>query len=447
MDKDTTILKYDQQILEETSVDIDSLKKNNDLQEKKLQELQNQLSSIKKDISQKNKKSLIKVFNRSSKIISEKSFNSYDKLFEISYNSLVERGIAPDDISIYDFVSEEEIGEIIKDLNAPLPREDKWTKADFITVFIAAIIGSVIDFILGNRNNDLTGQKSKFSDWLNDKFHEGHHATNAPIDYQGEGFGGGYHRELSRGHDLLRFVDGIKMFKEGKFEGVTFVDGVAKKVIKTTNQYGTPYAQLSTIEALLNYSQHMFADLFSKVSLPLPGYSFFRECDSREIRKFASDLYHNGFNCKNVMIQSASTISIELIIRIFFSIQSVKKYKANIEVAEDYSNFEALKTFVSPPSKEKLNEMLLVAHSIVTAINVGKIIIVPEKLATINVTEIMSVVKYGIQVSIATAKRYDKYARLIYHANDIDSNWHSIDESVTNDTTEIIKDIPDLILA
>ena len=79
-----------------------------------------------------------------------------------------------------------------------------------------------------HNNNELTGQQTKFSKWLNDTFHEGKHATNAPIDFQGKHFGGGYHRELSKGHDILCFVDGIKMFKEGKFEAIRYENGVAK---------------------------------------------------------------------------------------------------------------------------------------------------------------------------------------------------------------------------
>ncbi len=56
-----------------------------------------------------------------------------------------------------------------------------------------------------------------FSKWLN-QFHE--HEGGAPIDYQGSGFGGPFHRGgLSKGHDILRFVESIMMFKNGQFAG------------------------------------------------------------------------------------------------------------------------------------------------------------------------------------------------------------------------------------
>ena len=119
-----------------------------------------------------------------------------------------------------------------------------------------------------HNNNELTGQQTKFSKWLNDTFHEGKHATNAPIDFQGKHFGGGYHRELSKGHDILCFVDGIKMFKEGKFEAIRYENGVAKVVVTAFNQYGkaacpifldlsSPFPKISQEKSPLH---HIFCD-------------------------------------------------------------------------------------------------------------------------------------------------------------------------------------------
>ena len=116
----------------------------------------------------------------------------------------------------------------------------------------------------------------------------------------------------------------VLMFKEGKFEAIGYVDKAVKTVSVAVNQNGTPYEALKLGEAIVEYSHHMLADLFSNNSLPFPGYSFLRECDNRKIRKFSADMYKNGFNLKNVIIQSASTIAIEIIIRLYFSIVSVK---------------------------------------------------------------------------------------------------------------------------
>lgn len=448
MDKDTVILKHQQEVVAETEADITELHTANEDQAQRLAAMQEKLSALGAKPAKK-RPSIIRIKrNTASDDNTEQgATQSYEDLYVTARNSLVQRGIDPDDLSYNDLVSEEELEQIIKELNSALPREEKWSKADFIVVFVAAIIGGVVDFILSNRNNKATGQQSKFSEWLNNTFHEGKHATNAPIDYQGKGFGGGYHRELSKGHDVARFAEGIKMFKNGTFEGVRYIDGVAHTVIMTANQYGNPYAQLSTIEAILGYAQHMFADLFSKVSLPFPGYSFLAESSNRNMRKFAADMYHNGFNCKNIIIQSASTIAIEVIIRIYFSIMSVKKYHDKCEVSEDYSNIEALKRFIKPGSKDKLHEMLLVAHAIVTAVNVGKVIIT-KNFAEINVTEIIAVVRYGASVVSAMNKRNGEYAKLIYHAERTNELWAQLDQDFLEEEIKTISELPgELVIA
>ena len=86
------------------------------------------------------------------------------------------------------------------------------------------------------------------------------------------------------------------MLKNGSFEGVRYVNGVANKVVITSNQYGNPYSQLTIIEAIIEYSKLMFADLFSKVSLPFPGYSFLVESTNRDARIFALTFYAYRYN-------------------------------------------------------------------------------------------------------------------------------------------------------
>jgi hypothetical protein len=124
---------------------------------------------------------------------------------------------------------------------------------------------------------------------------------------------------------------------------------------------------------------------------------------------------------------------------------SVKKYHDQIEVAEDYSNLEALKKFIKPESKEKLHEMLLVAHAIVTAMNVGKVVIT-KNLASINVTETISVIRYGISVVSAMNKRHGEYARLIYHAGEINDLWKKLDSEYSIDETAFIEDYPEKLI-
>lgn len=453
MDKDSVILKYEQERTDDIEKETLELEKSSKSQEERLKEMESKLQGLyakagkkplKKRVSQR-----LKEFKKGKP--EEQSELTYDELFALAEESLKERGLSPDEMDYQDLVSEEDINEIIRELNEPIPREATWKKSDYIIVFIAAVLGCAVDIVLSNRDNKLTGKGSKFEQKLrqiHDKTHP--HAQNAPIDYQGKGFGGGMHRSRTRGHDPLRFVEGIKQFKNGTFEGVYYQNNMPIHVKVGSNQFGTPYGQLSMIDAVIRYLDHMIKDFCSAASLPFPGFSFLAESNSRQIRKLSADMYENGFNCRNIATQSLSAIIIEMIIRLYFSIQSVQTYMNNVEIAEDYSYFEAIKQFFKPANKEKLYEMLLVAHSIVTAVNVGKIVIeivaseggaLAPALSKINIAEIIAVVNYGAKVTNATLKRTNEYNKVVYYFDGVGESWESLDKELTAGEIEAITSI------
>ena len=156
-------------------------------------------------------------------------------------------------------------------------------------------------------------------------------------------------------------------------------------------------------------------------------------------------MYQQGFNLKNVIIQASSTVAIEIIIRFYYSVLSVKRYNDSVEIAEDYSNWEAIKQFVKPANKEKMHEMLLVAHTIVTAINVGRIVIT-KNISSINVTEIISVVKYGVKVLKAASKRSREYEKLIYHASEVQDRWKQVASNVDIDDEALISEMQEKLV-
>lgn len=278
MDKDSVILKYEQDKVQAISSGISDLAESNRQQEEKLNELKakmariHELTEVKAQPRAVHKSRAPYETTVSRAVAAPSTEMSYEALYQKANASLAERGIDVDSLDYHSLVSEAELREIEQQLNRPLPRREKWTKSDFIAVFIAAAIGSLADIVLSDRNNALTGTKSDFSKWLNG-FHT--HEGGAPIDYQGKNFGGGFHRGLSKGHDILRFIEGIMMFQNGQFEAIRYENGIAQRIIRTANQYGTPYEQLSIAEAIARYAKHMFADLFSTCSLPFPGSSFF----------------------------------------------------------------------------------------------------------------------------------------------------------------------------
>lgn len=452
MDKDIVILKYEQEVLKSAENKTAALKGNNELQEQKICELQEKIKKAheltgKKIIEPKNRKIKIETNIKTSTIRTNTPIKTYDELYTKAELSLISDGIDIDSLDYYSLISQKEMKEIITQLNQPLSRKEKWVREDFVAVFVAASIGSLADIVLGTRDNKLTGAdprkgfQSKFSKWLN-QFHE--HEGGAPIDYQGPGFGGPFHRGLSKGHDILFFIEAIMMFKNGQFVGTRYIDGVPHKIITSVNQYGTPYEQLSIIEAIVKYAKHMLADVSSTCSLPFPGSSLLAESNNRQLRKFAADMYSNGFNIKNIMIQSVSTIIIEIILRVYYSINSIQKYKYEFELEDDYSNFDAVKHLFKKENKEKLNEMLLVSHAIVTAVNVGKVVI-NKAPWEINITEIFSVFKYGVKVVSSATERNSEYSKLIRNADEIHKSWHQLEQEICYEDI-IINEMKDILI-
>ena len=429
MDRDIVILKYESDTLQTIEQETEALKKANDVQEERLNQVSERIAAIYEKLGKKPPNPQGHVLSLEPVVLPSQidTPTSYEELYGIAAASLAERGLDTDSLTYGDLLTQAEIDSITAELNRPISEREKWIKGDFVVVFIAALLGAIADIVLGNRSNALTGKNTDFSKWL-DGFHI--HEGGAPIDYQGPGFGGGYHRVLSKEHDILRFIEGIQAFREGKFVGIKYdAEGVAHKVISYVNQNGKPYEQLSMIEAIVRYAKHMFADLLSKNSLPFPGSSFLIEANSQELRAFAVDMYTNGFNCKNIITQGLSTAIIEIIIRVYVSIQSLQKYNTQVSIKEDYSNMDAIKAFFVPASQEKLAEMLLISHAVVTAVNVGKVVI-KEAPWELNVTEIISVIRYGIAVVKNSRKRNSEYAKLLRNCNEISQRWACLAEDI-----------------
>jgi hypothetical protein len=59
----------------------------------------------------------------------------------------------------------------------------------------------------------------------------------------------------------------------------------------------------------------------------------------------------------------------------------------------------------------------------------------------------MAVVKYGIKVATATAKRYDKFEKLMYHTDEIESEWLTIEKELNENVCMTITEEPVLVIA
>lgn len=54
--------------------------------------------------------------------------------------------------------------------------------------------------------------------------------------------------------------------------------------------------------------------------------------------------------------------------------------------------------------------------------------------------------RYGYSVVKATAKRNNKYFKILYHCDNVSNHWELIEESLANDEILAAQNIPDLLI-
>lgn len=270
-------------------------------------------------------------------------------------------------------------------------------KTDALLVFGCALTEILLDFFLSDPANpdSLASKCNDKKSWIGkfgNKIHEHIKHDNNPLDFQGGftadgeaifngqgikrdiSFGGGDHRNLSDGHDLLFFWKAIKEIHEGKFTDSSYIDGVRIFVETTKNANGNDFIKPSSwIGAIWEYVCHMFADFFSSKGLPIPGSSFLRHSSSREIRKFAEEIYKEGDNLRTEVLKVGSVLIPEFALRIFHRLR--------------YKDSEWSKE----AQDKKLHLLILMTHSLATAFNLGKVIIT-ENPASLNLPMIVRTV-------------------------------------------------------
>lgn len=274
---------------------------------------------------------------------------------------------------------QEEIQKLTNEINSidikPIPF-DKW---DYIVAFTIGILEVAGDFFISDHNNEnsignkMSDKNSKLGG-LFEQIHKNLDHSGQPLDYQGYKFGGGDHRGRTFGHDLIMFPLAIYMLCSGRFIDGYYEDGIFKFVMSQLNQYGNEYNKLSFDEAVIAYLVHMVADFFSAKGLPIPGFGLLAHFPQRNIRKFVNDLYKDGLNLRNLVMQGVPVATTELLIWIYNSLR--------------YKDSEFSKEVINN-KKEKL---LLISHGIATAVNSGKVIIT-KKPTSLNLVMIIRTIK------------------------------------------------------
>lgn len=326
----------------------------------------------------------------------------WDELVIASRQECARRGI-PLPESSSDLLSHDEQLQIIERLERPIWERMPWDRYDYLTAFAGGVVGSAIDILLATPGHFaeamMADKNTRLGSWM-ERIHS-LHADGAPIDYQGAHFGGGFHRGLSPGHDLLRPLEGIRQFRDGVFRGAYYKDGVKYVIESSVNQFGKAYEKRSYGDAVCAWAIHMFCDFFSSASLPIPGTSWVRECSSRELRVFVqNDLYQSGINLRHLTLQTLAPLVTEIGVSSYMIVRYSKSSSPSSAI------------------QQKKIEMLTLGHALTTAINMGKVVVL-EDPTRINVPAILALMNRLNTMILLEDRRTSLLGRILRNNQEI----------------------------
>lgn len=286
----------------------------------------------------------------------------------------------------------------------------RWSKGDYIVVASAVVVGLALELVNAAwRLNSPIDSEGSLRRWFNERFHD--HPSGSPMDYQGPGFGGPYHRVRSPGHDLARFLDAVDQTARGEFRGVRWSYGSPVEVISAVNQYGNPYPQMSWTAAFVNVVVHLIADFFSTHSLPLPLTSVIYENCGREMRKFVHELYEEGVNLRHVSIGALQVGLAHLAIEVWLWIG---------HGSERRTDSVALKRY----------EMRLATTGMLSGANIAGAAVLQNPFM-LNVPTLVAAVDSSVRLWRVQAKRHSWVEKEVRNLDDLLVAWDSLADRVS----------------
>jgi hypothetical protein len=265
----------------------------------------------------------------------------------------------------------------------------KWDQWDYLFVGLAGFLAAVVDHLVVAIPKDMTSGKYKgqkgsgltkwlqsleLPEWLQKWLEE---VAKVPYDNTG----GSSHRSDTPGHDpILGFVFGVIDIIRGS--STTMKNGKIDIVTGVADGKGI-------LEALVLQLLHLLSDVATKRGLPVPFASIFRLLDvgsfKRENGKTATVsqlmgwMYHHGYDMRHFVTMSTTPATIEIILRMYILI------RAFVEDEDKASNIS---------SNPKYRSMLLSAHAIASASNVGKVYLRAGNPLAINYAEWLALLRY-----------------------------------------------------
>lgn len=243
-------------------------------------------------------------------------------------------------------------------------------------------------------------------------------STNGNLHKKIAGLGPRTHRFQSLGHDpFLGFIFGVRDILTGEFSAIG-KDGhlILQKVADPFLQGEQFFVRI--LEAMKTQFGHLASDIATPAGLPAPLMQlllFFQfgkiGNHSYTIGEVARQMYRSGYDFRHFMASSIPVMITEVIIRLGYFIRSIQDGKTLAEA-------------IPLASSIKLRRQLLIAHSVATLINAGKVYVTHNPLA-ISWAQVLAFLRY-IMPELAFLLHGKEVARSKMVEKQILNEYHSI---------------------
>ncbi|MDW8750903.1 hypothetical protein Q7W34_05540 [Streptococcus suis] len=200
-----------------------------------------------------------------------------------------------------------------------------------------------------------------------------------------------YHRLYSLGHDpLLGFIIGVLDIMNGQ---MTTIDKFGKIVVQDMPNYQDRKEE-NIFFAIAKLLVHFKSDITTSMGLPAPLMGLFNLLqfgrigeEEKTIAQIVQGMYHAGYDFIHFATMSIPVMIIEVLVRMGYACR---------RMSQGVSLSDAVAFSTDRKKYPKLGTILFTAHSVSTAVNLGKIIITENPLA-INYPQWLAFFKYSYQ--------------------------------------------------
>ncbi|HEL9597740.1 TPA: hypothetical protein U0J99_002195 [Streptococcus suis] len=329
----------------------------------------------------------------------------------LSWEQLTEKANqhTKDNVIFEDILSADEINEnreVLKALTAEYKAIYSLDTFDILLGVGSGILASLVDILLIGMPTK-SADAGPLANYVRDRFKavfppgemENLEFAKVPFDAQDNrntkrivnGLSPQYHRLYSLGHDpLLGFIIGVLDIMNGQ---MTTIDKFGKIVVQDMPNYQDRKEE-NIFFAIAKLLVHFKSDITTSMGLPAPLMGLFNLLqfgrigeEEKTIAQIVQGMYHAGYDFIHFATMSIPVMIIEVLVRMGYACR---------RMSQGASLSDAVAFSTNRKKYPKLGTILFTAHSVSTAVNLGKIIITKNPLA-INYPQWLAFFKYSYQ--------------------------------------------------